>query len=71
MRYFKFKTALDQSMASDDVISDCGSESEESEASFKVDNELVLEASSRYVQVWTQLRKLQFLPKIGKFVQLM
>jgi len=46
LHHFKFKTALDQSIASDDGFSDCGSESEESEASFTVDYELEFEGSS-------------------------
>ena len=36
-------------MASDDVISDCKSESEESEASFTLDYELKFEGSSELV----------------------
>ena len=37
-------------MASDDVISDCGSELEESEASFTVDYEMEFEGSSDLVE---------------------
>ena len=50
LRYFKLKTAFDQTMASDDVISDCGSELEESEASFTVDYEMEFEGLSDLVE---------------------
>ena len=43
-------TALDKSITSDDVISDCWSESEESKVSFTVDYELEFEGSSGLVE---------------------